>query len=192
MSFIIRLLFEDLSILVMFEFVALMVVLTIHRRRMTAKTRRAVWITLAICALLIALNKLVTTDTERVVEMVSAMARAVDEGDVPAIAERLDDEFRYRYWDKAGFVAELNRKLQHWRIDEAKVGRFDVEVTGDTAKTSFRASCDWRSDSESQAGVASSWIMECVRHPDGWKLRRIISARVGPAYAIDLNDVWNY
>ncbi|MDM8007154.1 MAG: nuclear transport factor 2 family protein [Phycisphaerae bacterium] len=192
MSFLTRILFEDLAILLMIEFLVLMSVLAVHRRRMTPRTRRAVYITLACCAAVIALNKLVSTDGERIVETVSAIAKAVDEGDVPAIAEDLDDEFRYRHWDKDGFVAELNSKLQRWRIDEVKVGRFETRVDGDVATTSFRASCDWRGGHDSQAGVASAWTLELVRRPGGWKLRRVVSAKVGPGYKIDLNDVWNY
>lgn len=192
MSFLTRILFEDLAVLLMIEFVVLMSVLAVHRRRMTPRTRRAVWITLACCAALIALNHLVTTDSERIVETVSAMAKAVDEGDVPAIADRLDDEFHYRNWDRDGFVGELNNKLQRWRIDEAKVGRFEIRIDGDVATASFRASCDWKGSSDSQAGVASAWTLELIRRPGGWKLRRVVSAKVGPGYKIDLNDVWNY
>lgn len=188
----VRLLFEDLVILIIAEVVAMLVVLAIHRRRMTPRTRRAVWIVLACCIVLIAVNKLVTTDGEQVEKTVAAMARAVDDGDVPAIAGHIDDGFRYRQWDKAGFLAELNIKLQHWRIDEARVGRFDVRIDGDQARASFRASCDWKGDRESQAGVSSSWELEFVRRPDGWKLRRILTAKLGPAYAFDLKDVWNY
>jgi len=191
-SLIIRLLFEDLTILVMAEFIALMVVLTIHRRRMTRRTRRAVWITLACCASLILLNRLVVTDRERAVNAVTAMARAVDDGDVPAIAEGLDEGFQYSNWDRAEFVAELNQKLQQWRVDRAQLGRFEVQIEGDVAQVSFRASCDWHGSNQSQTGVASSWALELVRRPDGWKLRRVVSAKVGPAYAFDLKDVWNY
>ena len=149
-------------------------------------------ISFSVCAVLILLNKLVVTDSERAVEAVRTMARAVDDGDVPAIASKVDDDFHYLNWDKAGFVAELNQKLQQWRVDRAQVGRFEVQIQGDVAQVSFRASCDWQGANQSQTGVASSWTLEFVRQPDGWKLRRIVSAKVGPAYAFDLKDVWNY
>jgi hypothetical protein len=191
-SFLFQLLFEDLTALVIVEFIAMAVVLAVHRQCRTAGTRRAVWITLACCAFLVLLNQLVTTDSERIEEAVATLAKAVDDGEVPAIGSKIDDEFQYRHWDKAGFVAELNNKLQDWRIDAVKVGRFDVQIEGDLAKVSFRASCDWKGRNESQAGIASVWTQEWVRRPDGWKLRRIVSAKVGPAYQFDLNDVWNY
>lgn len=192
MSFLTRILFEDLAVLLIIEFLVLMSVLAVHRQRMTRRTRRAVWITLACCAAFITLNHLVTTDSERIVQTVSAIAKAVDEGDVPAIANHLDDEFHYRNWDKDGFVVELNSKLQQWRIDEAKVGRFEIRIEGDAATASFRASCDWRGASDAQAGVASAWTLELIRRPGGWKLRRVVSAEVGPGYKLDLNDVWHY
>ncbi len=192
MSFISRLLFEDLWLLLIAEFIAIVIVLAVHRRRMTAGTRRAIWITLACSVVLVCLNKFVTTDNECIIEMVTAVAEAVDEGDIPAIAARVDDEFKYRHWDKAGFVAELNGKLQNWRVDEARVGRFEIEIEGDVAKASFRASCDWKGSSDAQAGVASLWTLECVRRPDGWKFRRVLTAKVGPGYRIDLADVWHY
>ena len=65
-------------------------------------------------------------------------------------------------------------------------------MPGGGARASFRASCDWRGGSNAQAGVASSWTLECVRRPDGWKFRRVLAAKVGPGYRIDLADVWQY
>jgi hypothetical protein len=176
----------------MAEFVALMIVLTIHRRRMTTRTRRSVWVTLAVCTALILLNKLVTTRREQLVAAIGSMAQAVDEADLPAITSRLDDEFQYGHWDKAGFVAELNRKLQDWRIDEVSVGGFEIDLTGQSAKVAFRASCDWRGHNESQTGVVSFWTQEWVLRPDGWKLRRILGAKVGPNGMFDLRDLWHY
>jgi hypothetical protein len=190
-SFIARLLFEDLSLLLMAEFAVLMIVLAVHRRRMTPRTRQVVWMTLGLCAALILLNKLVVTDAEKIVDAVRTMALAVDEGNVPVVADGLDSEFRYHQWDKAGFVGELNRKLQEWRIDEVDVGRFEIEISGSTAKVCFRASCDWKGASESQTGVTSDWTQEWVRRPDGWKLRRIVGAKLLNGL-LNLNDVWNY
>ncbi len=193
LDYVTRLLFEELPLLLTAELVALTVVLAIHRRRLTPQSRRMVWVTLAVCGLLITIQKLTVTKREAIREMVSALARAVDEGDVPAIAERLDVEFQYSRWnDGDSFLAEVERKLGRWQVDQASVSRFEIGIDAGRAEVSFRGTCDWRSGDQIQYNLLSSWTVECIRRDDGWKLYRITRAKVGPGGMLDLADAWRY
>ena len=97
-----RLLFEDLYLLLLAEAIALAVVLAVHRRRLTRQSRRLVWLTLGVCALLIVIQELTVTKREALEQMVAALAQAVDDGDIPAITKRLDREFQYGFSGDAG------------------------------------------------------------------------------------------
>src|SRR5690242_9371719 len=119
--FLQSLLFENLPLLLIAEAVAIAIVLGVHRRNLTAGTRRAVWITLAICVALIGLQYLVQTDQERIEANVKAIALAIDDGDVPAVGQHLDREFQDHGLSKEAWLADLRQRLQRWQIDEAKV-----------------------------------------------------------------------
>ena len=191
LDYVTRLLFEDLPLLLVAEAIALAVVLAIHRRQFTPQTRRAVWITLGVCVTFIVIQSLVTTKREALEAMVSALARAVDDGDVPAIAERIDEEFRHGNDDKEAFLdGVVKQTLQRWQVDEAKVAGFKIEIDGDTATVSFRAHCDCRSDNPVQYSVPSFWTLNCVHRPDGWKLLGIPRAKCGPGGTFDVADLW--
>jgi len=192
LDYVTRLLFEDLPLLLVAEAIALAVVLAIHRRRFTPHTRRAVWITLGVCAIFIVIQSLVTTRREALEAMVRTLAQAVDHGDVPAIGERIDGEFRHGNHDKKAFLdGVVKQTLQRWQVDEAKVAGFKIEINGDNATVSFRAHCDCRSDNHVQYKVPSFWTLNCIRRPDGWKLLRIPKARCGPGGSFNVADLWH-
>lgn len=183
---------ESVVLLLVVEAAAIAVVLAIHRSRMTAGTRKALYGTLAVCVLLLVLQHLVQTDREQIEATVAEIAYAIDAGDVPAVGERLDAEFTDRGLDKAEWVEDLRQRLQRWRIDEAKVAGFNTVVEGDTATTSFRAFCDWRGGERTESSVLSAWKLGFVRRADGWKLQRVLSAKFGPGGAIDYAAILQY
>ena len=111
-DFLRRLLFEDLPLLLLAQAVAMAVVLAVHRRWMTRRSRRLVWIGLALCAALVALQVFVVTDREALTQMVQTLARAVDQGDMDTIADKLD----------AGFITSLDENI----IIEIYLGHYGV------------------------------------------------------------------
>jgi hypothetical protein len=135
---------------------------------------------------------LVHTDRERIELVVAQIAAAIDEGDIATVAEHLDEQFTDRNMKKADWVADLRDRLQRWRIDEAKVRGFVIEVDGDTATAWFSASCDWQSPQQSQSGVYSSWRLAFVRRDDGWKLSRVLEAKFGPGGMFDYATILQY
>jgi hypothetical protein len=191
-DFLRSLLFENVLLLMMAEAVAIAVVLAVRRRRLDGGTRRSVWITLAVCLLLLIVQHLVRTDRERIQAAVADMARAIDEGDVPSLGEHLDSEFQDRGLDKKAWLMDVRQRLQRWRIDEAKVSRFTTKVNGDEAEVSFAASCDCRSGEQNQSSVSSSWRLAFVRRDDGWKLHRVLAAKFGPGGMLDYKAILQY
>lgn len=191
-GFLTKLLFESQPLLLMAGAMAMAVALAVHRRCYTTRTRRGLWLTLGVCALLLVLQKVVVTDRERLAQLATELASAVDDGDVGAIDARLDSSFQYRNQDKLAFLTDVNERLQRWQINEASLSGLRVEIDGDRATMAFHASCDWRSGDKVEYNILSAWELQCVRRPDGWKLQRIVSAKIGPAGMLNLADVWNY
>jgi len=168
-----RLFFEDLPILLLAEVAGLALVLAAHRRWMTTRSRRMVWISLAFCVLLIAIQKLVVTDREALRDMVRMMARAVEQGDVAALGERFDDEIIFgTYAGKEAVMRHARLRLQQYDVNEVRVSGFQIKVDGDAATVAFQAVCDVRGvQANPYYATPTQWQLRCVRHPDGWKVR---------------------
>ncbi len=178
-------LFESLPLLLLAEAAGLAAALAVHRRRRSAGTRIGLAAVLVLCILLPVLQHLVETDAEQIRRLISTAAAAVDAGDTAALADALHERFTDGVRDKAAFVQSADLYLQRVRIDELRVGGFDVRVNGDAATVAFIAVCDWHGGSRSEHGVRSRWTVVCERTPAGWKMRRIESGRVGPAGMLD-------
>ncbi len=183
----VRLLFEDLVLLLVAEFIALAVVLALHRRRFTPESRRTVWITLGVCAVMLMLQFAVVTDRERLRSLVVELVDAVDEGDLSTIENAVHpDGVRIGMGvdadnvSKLVFVQGCNIGLQINRIDEAQVGISRVEVGDGEATVDFRVNCELRSDRWGEArSMPSEWRIRCMKTPEGWKMRQILIGELG-------------
>lgn len=184
-DFLRSLFFESLLLLLLVEVAALAIAIAVHRRRFTSGSRIGVFVTLAVCVVLLFVQRWVETDRERLEAVVTDMVDAVDDGDVPALARHVDAQFSDRRLDRERWLADVRMRLQRWQIDEARVGGFVVNVDGDEATVSFRAFCDWREGDRAESGVLSFWKLAFVRRDDGWKLSRIVEGKVGPGGLLD-------
>lgn len=184
-GFIHYVLLESLPLLLLAEAAIAAAALAVHRQRRSPGTRRFLAAVLLMCVVLPAVQHLVETDAEQLRRLIAGAAAAVDAGDTAALADALDERFHDGSRDKADFVRDADLYLQRVRIDELRVGGFDVRVDGGSATVAFTAVCDWHSGSRSAHGVRSRWTVVCERTASGWKLRRIESGRVGPAGMLD-------
>ena len=166
-----RLLFEDLALLLLTEAAALAVVIGIHRSRMTPQTRRAVWITLAVCAAMIAVQRLVVTDREAIRATVQAMARDVVAGDVASLGAKFDE--RMTLGPIAGKQAVLQHAygtLQQYDVRNARVSGFDITLDNGQAKVRFQAVGDIHGRQTEVFRTPMIWNPTMVRSPAGWKV----------------------
>jgi uncharacterized protein (TIGR02246 family) len=173
-TFFTRLLFEDLSVLLPVELVALAIVIGLYRHWRTPRSRLAVWIALSICAGLVALQHLVTTDREAIRAMVERMAAAVQEGDVPALGEHFAEDLVFEGdRGKNQVMQHATAVLQQNAIHNARVSAFIIEVRGDDATATFQAVADIRTGgSEPNYNAPTRWELKCRREPAGWRVCR--------------------
>ncbi len=181
-----RLFFEDRVLLLLAEVAALAVALAVHRRRMTPRSRRNVWMMLAVCAALLAIQHLVQTDREKIETRITGLVQAVDQGDIAAVAACLDDEgvdlgsgLNFEFYEKETFVQAISLSLQTYQVDEARVGGFEIKINGDQAVVSFRVACDLSNQGGRLGRRPNFWKVHCVRRPEGWRLDQIISGKFG-------------
>src|SRR5438132_1518905 len=109
------LLFESLPLLLVAEGIVLAAVIAVHRRRLTARTRRAIWVTLGLCVLMPIMQSLVVTDHEALDALVHGLARSVSQGDIAAIGARVDEAFHGGR--KREFLDMLNERLQERKVE---------------------------------------------------------------------------
>jgi hypothetical protein len=192
MDAISRLLFEDLTLLLMAEAAALLVVLAIHRRKLTPQSRRMVWVTLAVCALLIAIQTMTTTKREAVRQTIESLAQAVEDGNMAAIAERVHADFEHRQMDKDTFLTFVQAQLQRWDISNVGLGQFEIEVEDERANATFRCSCNVRGNNGFERGIPSMWTIELERSEDRWQMTSIVRGKIGPRGMFDFSDVGRY
>jgi hypothetical protein len=180
MDFLRQLLFESLPLLLIAEVIALTVVIAVHRRRLTPASRRGVWISLAVCLLLIGIQQIVVTDREALETLVRGLAQAADHGDMAAMDARIDPAFRVGPTDKARMLDIIKQRLQEWQVDEPRINALTVKMQGDEAEVRFRVICDLRSSSQDQASVPSYWQIRCARSDGEWRMVSIEEAEMGP------------
>ncbi len=181
MDRIARFFLEDLSLMLMAQFVVLSIMLAIHRRYFSPRTRRAVWITLGVCATLIALQVVVKTDRERIRILVKGLVEAVDRPDMDFIANALDEQFHDpRYGDRAAFLKAVEQQLQRLVVDAASVWKFQrIEVSDGQAVVDFQAICDVRYSGYAQNRLPSRWELTFVKRDGEWKVSGTKLLRLG-------------
>ncbi|MHC4442479.1 MAG: hypothetical protein ACYTF1_23650 [Planctomycetota bacterium] len=191
-DYLFKMLFEEMPLLLVAEFIALAVALGIHRRRYTDNSRLGVWITLGVCAALIALQMTVVTDREKIENLINVLAQAADEGDVQTIGEELDEKFLTDGKNKKQFIGDVNSWLQRWQIDEAKIRRLKIVLEDRSATATFSAWCNARKDSNVHYNNHSKWQLKFIKGHNGWKVTNIRLLKVGPFNFSSVYDIYNY
>lgn len=147
--------------------------IAVWSRRRTRRLARAVWITLALTALLPAISQVVVTPRERIVQICRELADLVDRGNVAEIELYLTEDFQAQGLDRFDFIEQLETALARYRVDDARLRRFDVAVAGDDAVAVFDAVCSIRSVDAYLDRVATRWRLT-FRHTAGsWRIASI-------------------
>ena len=166
-----RLLFEDLALLLLAEAAALAVVIGIHRSRMTPRTRRLVWITLALCVVLVVMQHVVVTDREAIRATIEDMARDVVDGDVASLGEKLDERMTLGpIKGKGAVLHHAHLTLQEYDVRNARVSAFEIDLENRLAQVRFQAVGDIHGRQTEGFRTPMLWKLTMVRSPRGWRV----------------------
>lgn len=179
-DFITTVLFESMPWLLFFCCAAVAIALAVHRRRMTPGSRKGIYITLGACVGLLLLQRFVVTERESLTSVLQAMARAVDEGEVPALLEHVSPEFKWRSAGRQEFLDDVTQRLIATQIDGARITQVKANVADDSALVSFLAVCDIRDRQFDQRSVTSYWELRFVRRDGRWLMEAILKGEIRP------------
>ena len=157
------------------------------------RTRRAVTLVcvglLAVVALP-SLSILVVTAREQAVDLCHALARAVGDGDMDAIRERLAPDFEAAGFDRATFVERVETTLTRFHVLHPRLSDLSVELPEEGfAVATFRASCRIQTPQGDFARLPSRWRLHLRRSGKGWAVISIETLPVPPLNARNLRDL---
>jgi len=169
-----RLFFESLWLLAVVWFAVQFVLIAIWSWRRTRGAARGVWIGFALLPSLMALSIYVVTPREKVIQLCEDLARFVDDGNVRAIDMRLTGDCTAGSRDRQSFLAEVERALTEYRVDEPSLSRFAVEFQSDTeGAVKFTATGRVRSPDMAYDWLTTRWRLDVRRVGKDWQVSRV-------------------
>jgi len=182
-DFLRSLLFESPTKLASLCAFVCLVLLVLWRRTGTAGRRRAFLGALAASLVLLALQAVVVTDHERIVQLLSALADAAERADLGAIEPSIDDSYRDNYGDRAALLARIRDRLTRYTIRNVSLSAFEVTVDGDEATAGFRVVADMNDRDSAFPATPSRWEVGLIRRGGVWRVRSVRLLRLGPLEA---------
>lgn len=169
MSFLQTLLFEGGAAFWVFTALLAGVAYTMWLR--TERSRRR-WIfpaAFATVAGMYALQKIVTTERERLRTSIDETVTAVQDRNLSGVMGKIADGFSADGMDRAEFERYVKAAFQRTEISDTRIGGGVTDIDGDSATTQFTATATVRMELGVQR-MGSEWEVKWVREPDGWKI----------------------
>jgi len=161
-------------------FIQLILILRWAGRR-DASSRYALRAGLAMSALLMGISVVVITPREEIIAACLDLARAVDDGDVSAIAANLADDFEAGALDRAEFLARLEGTLSRTRVDRPRLRRFEVTFADPYhACVVLNATAQMRASNGFAGRLPTRWRLTFHRAATDWKLDAAESLPIPP------------
>jgi hypothetical protein len=166
-------LLESPSKLALLVFFWLLTSLMIWRRRRTERTRWIFLGSIPASMALLALQAAITTDVERVRNLIDELVVAVDSQDSTLVTGYVDPDYSSAGRNRAEILKLIEASLRRVQIDQPFLRSLTVETSGDTASVDLRAFARVVIDRQPQGLMSSSWHLELRRRASGWRLSEI-------------------
>jgi len=167
-----------------------MLLVVVWRNQRTASTQRLAAGGLGLSIVLLVLCQWVMTDAERVRAVCLGLGQAVDRGDVEAFASLLADTFETDEWEKSDLVDEMYRILEKYTVDDVRIDRIQIDVSGDRAAASFRARAWVRNAPNVNPDFFSRWEAELIRVDENrWLIESMKMVKYGPVDVSGLRNI---
>ena len=178
---IVALLFENTIVLAgMLAIILLLFLFRWANRRDQASVR---WLLIAVGVVggLPMLSALVVTQREEVIATCQSLARAVDNGDLAAIGEFLDQACVVGGISRPEFLERLEDVLTRFRVDQPRLRAFEVMVDkAGRSVAEFTASAQIRGIENVWDRVPTKWRVSLRRVGDAWRATEIESIPIPP------------
>lgn len=176
---IVALLFENTVVLAGILVVVVLLFLIRWANRRDGSSVRALLASAGVALALPALSVLVVTQREEIIATCHAMALAVDDGDVAAIAAFLDETCVVGGLSREAFLERLEDVLTRFRVDQPRLRGFEVvaDPAGGTV-AEFTASAQIRAVEGVWDRVPTQWRVSLRRVGHAWRVTGIDSIPV--------------
>ena len=170
------LLFESPWLLAPTLLVAQLALVGIWSSRRPPLPRRIILGGFLTCPLLLLVQAWVQTDRERLIDICRQMARRVEAVDPPGFVEFLAQDFHSSGrsadgpLDARDMLDELRQLLNTYRIEQPRLRRFHVLVTGDQANVRYAATCRVITPDQVWPLINSAWELDFVRQDGQWRV----------------------
>ena len=183
-----RLLFEQPILLTFVCVAVLFLMICVWSRWRTRWAGWGVGLALAAAPILLLISITVVTPAETIIALCRQLARDVDEGNVPAIAVSIAEDFQADGLDKERFVQQLAHALTRSRVDHPRLSGFDIQVGSAAAVATFRASCRIRTRATTIRALPTRWRLNLRLREGTWHITRVESLPTPPLNVRNLSD----
>lgn len=186
---IVALLFENAVALAGILAVVVLLLLFRWANRRDRRSVRGLLVAVGVAVALPTLSVSVVTQREEVILACQAMALAVDDGDMGAIGEFLDESCVVGGLDRRGFLERLENVLTRFRVDQPRLRGFEVVVSSTSrAMAEFTTWAQIRSAEGMWDRVPTKWrvSLRCAR--ETWRVTGIESIPIPPLHLRTTNE----
>lgn len=167
-----------------------LICMTMYYQRRTLFWRRATIFSPPMFLLLLVINALVVTDREAIRNTLDEIIRACQDADMTAMRRLFDDSFDAgRGCERDQALARIERALEHVRVGQVQFMTLQIEPPNVKVESFCRVFV--RPSDEQLALVKSSWTLEFVKRPNGWRLLRATPVTIMDHPVQHLIDVTN-
>ena len=131
----------------------------------------------------------VATPRERINGICREIAKAVDEGDMDAVAASISPDFSTEGLDRDELVRRATQVLTRVRVDQVRLRHFDIEFMDERRATAtFDTTCNVRTTDGFAGALPSRWKLSFRQDGQQWALTGMESIPVPPFRIKRLGD----
>ncbi len=173
-NFLTSLFLESTWKLGLFSFLLFAIVLLL-RPRLESQTlrRRLLPVTILFIMVLFAVQTLVVTQRERILDRLDAFIQAVETPNSNVLAASIASNYASEGLDRDSFLRALDHWLRTIDVYDTRYRRRDVVVDGDRAEMTLGVSATVKRDGSTGESHVGRWRIEWTRTNDEWRISAI-------------------
>lgn len=177
------LLFENTIWFVAVLLLAEYALLVMWLRRRTPQSRAAVLVGLVVCLTVPVLQRVVTTQRERITLICKSLVSAVEAGNVATIETHISKSFAADGLDRDEFIDAVRSALNQSNIEDVSLTIDNIVINAGSATVVIRVRCMLTTD-EYSGTFPSKWRLSLKKEGDGWFVADVIPIRT-PTFPVD-------
>ena len=192
MSAVKLVLFESPLWLGVVAFIGFATVLLSRRWWPERAARHALPVTLAVVVLLFVVQKLVTTERERILQAVAELVRSVEQRDIAGLRATFSRAYDADGQDADAVVEHIRSILQSVAVRDTRLNQQDVTIDGDRAEMTLGARATVSIRGEVGEFHWGRWRLTWQREPGGWKITSLRPEELDNVPIRSLRELRNY